>query len=94
MGVGKPSRWQLYLTLASMIAVLNSVLGGTTVALVARLLDASIGVSVLVGGVVLLGSVAFHSVVQRRTHDSSRELARRLSPTTTEEMSAMRETRK
>ncbi len=36
MGITKPSRWQLYLTLATMIAVLNSVVGGTTIALQPR----------------------------------------------------------
>jgi hypothetical protein len=85
MGIGKPSRWQLYLTLASMIAVLNSVVGGTTLALVARLLDASIAVSVAVGAVGLVASLAFHGVVQRRTHVSAREGAGPLFPTIADE---------
>ena len=81
MDIGKPSRWQLYLTIASMVAVLNSVDGGTTLALAARLLDASIAVSVLIGGVALLVSLFLHARVQRRTHVSSREIASPLFPT-------------
>lgn len=73
MGMGKPSRWQLYLTLATMVAVVNSVVGGTTVALAVRALGASLVVSVLTGGVALAASLAFHSLIQRRTHVSSRE---------------------
>jgi hypothetical protein len=75
MGLGKPSRWQLFLTLASMIAVLNSVVGGTTSALVARLLGASVPLSVLVGGAALLVSLAVHGAVQRRTHVAARDAA-------------------
>jgi hypothetical protein len=80
MGIGKPSRWQLYLTLGSMVAVLNSVVGGTTPALVARLLGASVTISVLVGGVALLASIALHALVQRRMHVSARDVASPLFP--------------
>jgi small basic protein len=93
MGIGKPSRWQLYLTIASMVAVLNSVVGGTTVALVARLLDASIAVSVFIGGVALLVSLFLHDRVQRRTHVSSREIARPLFPTVANEKSVAKQAR-
>jgi hypothetical protein len=88
MGIGKPSRWQLYLTLASMIAVLNSVVGGTTLALSARLLGASIAISVLVGGAALVLSLAAHRAAQRRTHASARESASPLFPTTSTEPAA------
>ena len=80
MGMGKPSRWQLYLTLATMVAVVNSVVGGTTVALAVRALGASLVVSVLTGGVALVASLAFHSLIQRRTHDSSREAEEPMFP--------------
>jgi hypothetical protein len=93
MGIGKASRWQLYLTIASMVAVLNSVVGGTTVALVARLLDGSIAVSVFIGGVALLVSLFLHDRVQRRTHVSSREIARPLFPTVANEKSAAKQAR-
>jgi hypothetical protein len=80
MGMGKPSRWQLYLTLATMVAVVNSVVGGTTVALAVRVLGASLVVSVLTGGVALVASLAFHSLIQRRTHVSSREAEEPMFP--------------
>jgi hypothetical protein len=80
MGIGKPSRWQLYLTLATMVAVVNSVVGGTTVALAAGVLGASLAVSVLTGGVALVASLAFHSLIQRRTHDSSRKAEKPMFP--------------
>jgi hypothetical protein len=67
MGIGKPSRWQLYLTLGTMVAVVNSVVGGTTVALAVGVLGASMVVSVLTGGAALVASLAFHSLIQRRT---------------------------
>jgi hypothetical protein len=80
MGMAKPSRWQLYLTLATMVAVVNSVVGGTTVALAVRALGASLVVSVLTGGVALVASLAFHSLIQRRTHDTSREAEEPMFP--------------
>ena len=79
MAWAKPSRWQLYLTLATMVAVVNSVVGGTTAALAVRALGASLVVSVLTGGVALVASLAFHSLIQRRTHVSSREAGSRCS---------------
>ena len=84
MGIGTPSRWQLYLTLASMIGIVNSVVGGTAVALAAGVIGASLGVAILAGGGGLLMSVALHSAMQRRTHDSARESDRPLFPTNTE----------
>ena len=80
MGIGTPSRWQLYLTLASMIGIVNSVVGGTAVALAAGVIGASLGVAILAGGGGLLMSVAVHSAMQRRTHDSARESDRPLFP--------------
>jgi hypothetical protein len=80
MGIGKPSRWQLYLTIASMVAVLNSVDGGTTLALAARLLDASIAVSVLIGGVALPVSL-FCTPGCRGERTSRHEIASPLFPT-------------
>jgi hypothetical protein len=80
MGLGKPSRWQLYLTLATMVAVVNSVVGGTTVALAVGVLGASLVVSVLTGAVALVASLAFHSLIQRRTHVSSREAEEPMFP--------------
>jgi hypothetical protein len=36
MGIARPSRWQLYFTLASMVAVLDAVVGGSAVATLAE----------------------------------------------------------
>jgi hypothetical protein len=80
MGIGKPSRWQLYLTLGTMVAVVNSVVGGTTVALAVGVLGAPMVVSVLTGGAALVASLAFHRLIQRRTHDSAREAAEPMFP--------------
>jgi predicted lysophospholipase L1 biosynthesis ABC-type transport system permease subunit len=49
------------------VAVVNSVVGGTTVALAVGVLGASMVVSVLTGGAALVASLAFHSLIQRRT---------------------------
>jgi hypothetical protein len=75
---GEESRY----ILLGMIAVLNSVVGGTTLALSARLLGASITTSVLVGGAALVLSLAAHRAAQRRTHAAARESASPLFPTT------------
>jgi hypothetical protein len=49
MGI-QPSRWQLYFTVSTMVATVNSVVGGSAVAiLVGRLLDASLGVATVCG---------------------------------------------
>jgi hypothetical protein len=80
MGIGKPSRWQLYLTLGTMVAVVNSVVGGTSVALAVGVLGASMVMSVLTGGLALVASLAFHSLIQRRTHDSAREAQEPMFP--------------
>jgi signal transduction histidine kinase len=80
MGLGKPSRWQLYLTLGTMVEVVNSVVGGTTVALAVGVLGASLAGSVLTGAVALVASLAFHGLIQRRTHDSAREAAEPMFP--------------
>jgi hypothetical protein len=53
----RPSRWQLYFTISTMVATVNSVIGGSAVAiLVGRLLDASLGAAVGAGVVAAVGS--------------------------------------
>jgi hypothetical protein len=80
MGITKPSRWQLYLTLATMIAVLNSVVGGTTIALAASQIAAPPVVAVLVGAAALAVSLAAHRAMQTRAHVSTRESTTALFP--------------
>jgi hypothetical protein len=62
----RPSRWQLYFTVSTMVATVNSVIGGSAVAiLVGRLLDASLGVAMAAGAVTALVSFA---VLRRWDH--------------------------
>jgi hypothetical protein len=69
MAVFRPSRWQPFFSLAAMIAVLNSVVGGTAVAfVVGAVFGASLGVAVAVGGVAALASALAHFRWQRGYH--------------------------
>jgi hypothetical protein len=59
MGV-RQARWQPYFTMPTMIAVLNSVLGGGAVAIaVGAILGASLGVATAVGGLAAIISLYF-----------------------------------
>jgi hypothetical protein len=72
MGVFRPSRWGLLLTAAAMIAVLNSVVGGTAVAfLTGAVLGAPLGVAAVVGSVAGVGSAFAHLRWQRGYHDEA-----------------------
>jgi hypothetical protein len=69
MGVFRPSRWGLFLSVAAMIAVLNSVVGGTAVALlVGVVFGSSLDLAATVGAVVAVGSASAHFRWQRRYH--------------------------
>jgi hypothetical protein len=59
----RPSRWQLYFTVSTMVATVNSVIGGSAVGIfVGRVVDASLGVAVAAGVV----AAALSFVVFRR----------------------------
>lgn len=79
-GIARPSRWQLYFTLAMMIAVVNSVIGGTTVTLILSLWDVPVGVSasagVVAGALALLGMHRW----QLGMHNAARERVEPMSP--------------
>jgi hypothetical protein len=71
MGIG-PTRWQLYFTVSNMVATVNSVLGGSAVALaVGRLLDAPLGVAAVAGALVVAASFALHRRWDRLIHERS-----------------------
>jgi hypothetical protein len=71
MGV-RPSRWQLYFTVSAMVATVNSVVGGSAVAiLVGRVLDASLGAAVAAGLVTAVTSFALHRRWDRIVHHRS-----------------------
>ena len=55
----RPSRWQLYFTVSTMVATVNSVIGGSAVAIFAgRVLGSSLGVAVIAGVLAAAGSFA------------------------------------
>lgn len=64
------SRWQLYFTISTMVATVNSVIGGSVAALlVGRLLDAPLGVAAAVGAVAAAASFALHRRWDRVLHE-------------------------
>jgi hypothetical protein len=69
MGLSVNSRWQLYLTAAVAVAVVNAIVGGSAVALaVAAATPARLGVSVAAGAVAAVAALAGHLRFQSRTH--------------------------
>jgi hypothetical protein len=71
MGI-RPSRWQLYFTVSNMVATVNSVVGGSAVALaVGRLVDAPLGVAAGVGALAAGASFALHRRWDRQLHQRS-----------------------
>ena len=80
MGVYRPSRWQLLYTLATMIAVLNGVVGGSAVAFLVSVLGGSLPVATVEGALVAGLSVWVHLRWQRHLHDVSREQREVLYP--------------
>jgi hypothetical protein len=70
------TRWQLYFTASSAVAVVNSVVGGTAVGFAAGVaFDPPLGVSVGVGGVVTLASLALHMRTDRARHERGVDVA-------------------
>jgi len=68
----QPSRWQLYFTVSTMVATVNSVIGGSAVAIVlGRVLDASLGVAVAAGVVAALIAFALFRHWDRLVHHRS-----------------------
>jgi hypothetical protein len=81
MGLGRPSRLQLYFTASAAIAVVNSVVGGTAVGFAVGIaFDPALGVSVLAGAAFAIASLAVHMRVSRGRHVSDREMAESLFP--------------
>jgi hypothetical protein len=73
MGITRPSRWQLHFTLASMISVLNAVVGGVAVAFLAGVGGMPLAGSAVVGGATTTASTVLAARWQRRRHDEARE---------------------
>ena len=68
----RPSRWQTWFTVASMVAVINSVVGGSAVAIaVGAIADAPLGVSAGIGGVAAIASILALRRHERRMIEAS-----------------------
>jgi hypothetical protein len=81
MGLGSPSRWQLYFTASAAIAVVNSVVGGTAFGFAVGIaFEPALGVSVLAGAVCAIGSLALHMRVSRTRHVADREFTEAMFP--------------
>jgi hypothetical protein len=83
MGIARPSRWQLYFTLATMVAVLDAVVGGSAVAFVAGVVGATLGPAVGIGAVTGVVSCALQFHWQRRAHADARRRGEVLFPSPT-----------
>jgi hypothetical protein len=83
MGIARPSRWQLYFTLASMVAVLDAVVGGSAVAFVAGVAGAALGPAAGVGAATAVVSCALQFGWQRRAHADARRRGEVLFPSPT-----------
>jgi uncharacterized membrane protein YccC len=70
-GMAHLSRWQLYFTLAMMIAVLNAVVGGSAVTLAVALLDAPVGAAVAAGFVAGIISIVLYHRWRRIAHTAA-----------------------
>ena len=72
----RPSRWQIFFTAASMVAVINSVVGASAVAIaVGAFTAAPLGVTAAIGGVVAIASiVAMRRHEQRMLRECYRQL--------------------
>jgi hypothetical protein len=73
MGMRRPPRWQLWFTLAAMVAVLNAVIAGATLALiVGKLANAGLSWALIAGAAATLSSLYALARVQSRMHLSAR----------------------
>lgn len=76
-----PTRWRLYFTTATMIAVINSVVGGAAVALALGVAaDASLGLAAGVGGAVAIASLLLMRRAEYRMHVAGRARTETLFP--------------
>jgi hypothetical protein len=76
-----PTRWRLYFTAATMIAVINSVVGGAAFALTLGIaFDAKLGLAAAAGGVVATASLVLMRRVEQRLHVAGRARTEALFP--------------
>ena len=82
MGITRPSRWQLLYTLATMILMLNAVIGGCAVAFFTALTAAPAGVAIGAGVAAAAVSVSLHLRYQTGAHRRAANEREILYPTT------------
>jgi hypothetical protein len=80
MGMTRPSRWQLFFTLASMIAVLNGVVGASAIAFAVDVLGLPLGAACAVGTGAGIVSLAASHRWQRQLHERASEQSDALFP--------------
>ena len=80
MGMARPSRWQLWFTLATMVETLNGVVGGSAVAFAVDRTGLSLAGACAVGAAAGIGSIVVSHVWQRRVHGQADERAEVLFP--------------
>jgi hypothetical protein len=68
MGLPRPSRWQLYFTLATMVAVLDAVVGGSAVAFLAGAVGVATWLAVVLGAIAAAVSAVVMVRWQARFH--------------------------
>jgi hypothetical protein len=69
MGLGRGPRWQLFATTASAVSVVNSMVGGSCVAILLGVtLDLPLAVAATAGVAFVVASVALHQRYDRRHH--------------------------
>jgi hypothetical protein len=82
MGITRPSRWQLLYTLATMILMLNAVIGGCAVAFFTALTAAAAGVTIGAGVAAAAVSIWLHERYQTGAHRRAASEREILFPTT------------
>lgn len=69
MGLGRGPRWQLFATTASAVSVVNSMVGGSCVAILLGVtLDLPLAVAAIAGAAFVILSVVLHQRYDRRHH--------------------------
>jgi hypothetical protein len=82
MGLSVSSRWQLYLTAAVAVAVVNAVVGGSAVALAVGITSgAGLGINVAAGGCCAVAAFLGHMRFQTGSHDADSQNVVILFPT-------------
>jgi hypothetical protein len=80
MGIAKPSRWQLYFTIATVVAFLNAVVAGATFAFALAVVGAPLLACAVAGLLAGALSLWLHLRWQQREHDEGKHHGDALQP--------------